>query len=150
MGSDDNPHQPNTWPAESTIPGFRDFTTKFYWECWQTTQQILRALAIGLGLEDEEFLLKLHDGNSNQVSLRHYLPIAAAEVETNQKERLAAHTDISSITLLFQDDCGGLEVEASGQPGKFIPAPPIENALVMNIGDILMRWSNGTFPSLLA
>jgi hypothetical protein len=64
----------------------------------------------------------------------------------NQKmKRLSAHTDFDSFTLLFQDDCGGLEVQKSGRPGEFIHAEPIKNALVMNIGDVLMRGSNGEF-----
>jgi isopenicillin N synthase-like dioxygenase len=45
--------------------------------------------------------------------------------------------------LLFQDDCGGLEVEDINNPGQFIPATPIKNAIVMNVGDLLQRWSNG-------
>jgi isopenicillin N synthase-like dioxygenase len=118
---------------------------KLYWECWQTAQLILRALAIGLNLDDEEFFLKFHNGHQNQIAMRHYLPIAAAEVETRQRERLGRHTDYGTVTLLFQDDCGGLEVEAPGEPGKYISAPPVENALVMNVGDLLMRWSNGKF-----
>lgn len=54
-------------------------------------------------------------------------------------------TDWSSVTLLFQDDCGGLEVEDVSQPGTFIPAAPIKNALVVNAGDVLQMWSNGTY-----
>jgi isopenicillin N synthase-like dioxygenase len=105
----------------------------------------LRALATGLGLDDEEFFLKYHDGHGNQIALRHYMPVAAAEIESGQKERLGTHSDFGTVTLLFQDDCGGLEVEAPREPGKFISATPIENALVMNVGDLLQHWSNGKF-----
>jgi isopenicillin N synthase-like dioxygenase len=45
---------------------------------------------------------------------------------------------------LFQDACGGLEVEDPHKPGEFIAATPIEGACVVNVGDLLMRWSNGT------
>jgi isopenicillin N synthase-like dioxygenase len=45
--------------------------------------------------------------------------------------------------MLFQDDCGGLEVEDQHVPGEFIKATPLKNAIVMNVGDLLMRWSNG-------
>lgn len=45
--------------------------------------------------------------------------------------------------MLFQDDCGGLEVAT--RAGEFVKAPPVKNAIVMNIGDLLMRWSNGIF-----
>lgn len=45
--------------------------------------------------------------------------------------------------MLFQDDAGGLQVENPKNPGSFIDATPMKNALVMNVGDLLMRWSNG-------
>jgi isopenicillin N synthase-like dioxygenase len=98
-----------------------------------------------MGLDEEEFFLKFHNGHGNKIALRHYLPIAAAEIETKQKERLGAHTDFGTVTLLFQDDCGGLEVEVPGEPGKYMPAALVKNGLVMNIGDLLMHWSNGKF-----
>ena len=47
--------------------------------------------------------------------------------------------------MLFQDDCGGLEFEDPNHPGSFIPAAPIPGALALNIGDMLQRFSNGTF-----
>lgn len=56
---------------------------------------------------------------------------------------MPAHTDWGSVTMLFQDDCGGLEVQ--NRHGEFVKAPPLKNAIIMNIGDILMRWSNGMF-----
>ena len=51
----------------------------------------------------------------------------------------------STLTVLFQDDCGGLEFEDPNHPGSFIPATPIPSALALNIGDMLQRFSNGTF-----
>ena len=51
--------------------------------------------------------------------------------------------------MLLQDDAGGLEVENLQQPGTFIPATPVAGTLVLNVGDLLQRWSNGmsSFPS---
>lgn len=43
--------------------------------------------------------------------------------------------------MLFQDDCGGLEVQT--RQGEFVKAEPVKGAIIMNIGDLLMRWSNG-------
>lgn len=57
--------------------------------------------------------------------------------------RLPAHTDFGTITLVFQDECGGLEIEHPKKPGEFIRADPVKDAIVMNIGDLLMRWTNG-------
>jgi isopenicillin N synthase-like dioxygenase len=117
----------------------------FYWECWKTAQNVLRAISLGLGFEDEEALLKYHSGHGNELSLRHYPPVKESVIGADEMRLLGAHTDFDSITLLFQDNCGGLEVQKSDAPGKFIHAEPIQDTLLMNIGDVLMRWSNGKF-----
>ena len=57
----------------------------------------------------------------------------------------APHTDYGFITLLAQDDVGGLEVR--NKAGEWIAAPPIADTFVMNVGDILARWSGGLFAS---
>ncbi len=58
----------------------------------------------------------------------------------------APHTDYGFITMLAQDAVGGLEVR-NGR-GAWVPAPPIPGTFVMNVGDILTRWSNGRLPSV--
>jgi isopenicillin N synthase-like dioxygenase len=57
----------------------------------------------------------------------------------------APHTDYGFITILAQDEVGGLEVR--NRHNQWIPAPPIEGTFVMNVADILQRWSNGRFAS---
>jgi len=116
--------------------------TSFYWTCWELAQVILKALALGLGI-DEELMMKPHSGHYNQLRLLHYPPIPANQLEGGRFARMPAHTDWTTITMLFQDDCGGLQVERAGQPGVFVDAEPVEGTLVLNVGDLLMRWSNG-------
>lgn len=143
IGSEWNHDQPNVWLPESTLPGFKQSTSQFYWKCNEVAQSILQALAIGIGLDDSSHLTRHHSGHNNQLRLLHYPPVAAADLESEKVARMPAHSDWSTITLLFQDDCGGLEIEDQHQAGKFVPAIPIEGACVMNVGDLLMRWSNG-------
>ena len=100
-------------------------------------------MALGVGLDDPDYFVKFHSGNSCQLRLLHYPPVPAANIESKKMARMPAHSDWSTITMLFQDDCGGLEVEDPHTPGKFVPATPIPGACVMNVGDMLMRWSNG-------
>lgn len=119
--------------------------TRFYWDCDRVGKEVLRALAVGLYLEDTEYLTRKHSGNANQLRLLHYLPVPAEDLENDRVSRCAPHTDWSSITLLFQDDCGGLEVEDTSRPGMFVSAPPVKNSIIMNVGDLLQRWSNGPF-----
>jgi isopenicillin N synthase-like dioxygenase len=117
--------------------------TQFYWTCFNAASDILRALSFGLGLDSEDHLLRLHSGHYNQLRLLHYPPVPARAIKEGAMARMPAHTDWSSMTMLFQDDCGGLEIEDPNVPGKFVPAEPLKGALVMNVGDLLMRWSNG-------
>ena len=53
----------------------------------------------------------------------------------------------STFTLLFQDECGGLEFEDPNHAGSFLPAVAVPGALTLNVGDMLQRFSNGTFLS---
>ncbi|GAB7350980.1 hypothetical protein MBLNU459_g1477t1 [Dothideomycetes sp. NU459] len=149
IGSEDNAAQPNVWLPESVLPGFREFTTTFYWKCNEVAQVLLKAIAIGLGLDSPEYLLNFHTGHENQLRLLHYPPIAADELESKRSARMPAHSDWGIVTLLFQDDCGGLQIEDPLQKDRFQAAPPMKGALVMNIGDLLMRWSNDYLKSTL-
>lgn len=119
--------------------------TRFYWECFKVGGDIMRALALGIGLEDEDYILRKHSGHNNQLRLLHYPPVPAEALESQRMARMPAHTDWSSMTMLFQDDCGGLEVEDLSKPGSFVSATPVKNAIVMNVGDLLQMWSNGAF-----
>jgi isopenicillin N synthase-like dioxygenase len=119
--------------------------TNFYWEYWKVGRELLRAVAVGLDLQDEDYLAKKHSGHDNQLRLLHYLPVPAADLENNRVGWCSAHTDWSSMTMLLQDECGGLEVEDVTKPGTFVAAEPVKHAIVLNVGDLLQRWSNGTF-----
>lgn len=143
IGSETLAGQPNQWLPEEALPGFRAFMTGFYWSCFGAARELLRAIALGIGLGDEDFLLRFHSGENNQLRLLHYPPVETEKLSSNALARMPAHSDWGSITMLFQDDCGGLQVEDPKRPGEFVEATPVEGALVMNVGDLLMRWSNG-------
>lgn len=62
--------------------------------------------------------------------------------------RISEHTDFGTVTLLFQDSTGGLEIEDQGMPGRYFAVPcksPTE--MIVNIGDCLQRWTNDRFCS---
>ncbi|XDG04426.1 hypothetical protein ABKA04_004041 [Annulohypoxylon sp. FPYF3050] len=149
IGSEESRLQPNVWLPEDVLPGFREFMVPFYWKCFEAGKELLRALAIGIGLEDEDFFLRFHSGENNQLRLLHYPPVEAEKLSSNEVARMPAHSDWGTITMLFQDDCGGLQVEHPNEPDHFVDATPMKNALVMNVGDLLMRWSNDFLKSTL-
>ncbi|EFR03380.1 flavonol synthase/flavanone 3-hydroxylase [Nannizzia gypsea CBS 118893] len=148
MGREDDESIPNIWLPESTIPGFRAFFNSFYEINHGVGQEILCAVAIGMGLE-RDFFESYHTMKDNQIRLLHYPPVEEEMLLQGKKERIAAHTDFATMTLLFQDDVGGLEVEDVHQKGVFNPVPYIPGTIVVNIGDFLMRWSNDTLRSTM-
>lgn len=84
--------------------------TDFYWECHKTAMSIMSAMALGVGLEDEKHFVPTHPGHNNQLRLLHYPPVPAVSIESQNSTRMGAHSDWGSITMVFQDDCGGLQV----------------------------------------
>lgn len=122
--------------------------TKFYWRLEELAKAVLLAFGEGLNLTESEMekMLTLHSGHNNQLRLLHYPPVPAEWLEKTIVARMPAHTDWSSFTFLFQDDCGGLELENPGSK-EFVAATPKEGTLVLNIGDMWMRASNGIFSS---
>lgn len=69
--------------------------TDFYWTFQQTARFVLRVLAQGIRLGDEETeeLLRLHSGLNNQLRLLHYPPLRAADVQAGKVARMPAHSD---------------------------------------------------------
>lgn len=168
IGSEGNKDQPNQWIPEDVFPGFQNFMSEFYWDCHKSAMSILSAMALGVGIKDENYFVPMHSGHNNQLRLLHYPPVPAANIENQSSARMGAHSDWPTITLLFQDDCGGLQVsyyrssivnthvtltspkiENPHKQGEFIDVPPLKDAIVMNVGDLLMRWSNGMSPQSL-
>jgi isopenicillin N synthase-like dioxygenase len=74
-----------------------------------------------------------------------FYPPSTIEDEKEERFGVAPHTDFGVLTLLLQDNSGGLQVRSKA--GEWIEAPPIEGTLVCNIGDLLARWSNNRFAS---
>ncbi|KAI0521894.1 hypothetical protein F5B22DRAFT_508917 [Xylaria bambusicola] len=149
IGSEVFAQQPNVWIPEDVLPGFREFTTAFYSRCFEVAKELLRALALGLGLDDEEFFVRFHSGLNNQLRLLHYPPVEVEKLAKGEVERMPAHSDWGTITMLFQDNGGGLQVEDPNQHGHFVDATPMDGALILNVGDLLMRWSNDYLKSTL-
>ncbi|ODV97465.1 hypothetical protein PACTADRAFT_66530 [Pachysolen tannophilus NRRL Y-2460] len=138
----------NFWPEDTDIPGFKAGCQNYYNKATLTSKYFLRALALGMDL-NEDFFLNYHIDSENQLRLLHYPPTKEQDLRNGSTERIAAHTDFGTMTLLLQDSCGGLEVEDPYHKGVFIPAPYVPGALVVNTGDFLMRWSNNALKSTL-
>ncbi|MCU0526414.1 MAG: isopenicillin N synthase family oxygenase [Elainella sp. Prado103] len=119
------------------LASFRIPIDPFYQVCLQQiAYPLLQAFALALELPPS-FLVDRH-GQNFFLRLLHY-PALAKPALTDQL-RAGAHTDYGTMTLLFQDSAGGLEILT--RAGVWLPVPSRSNAVLVNIGDALQRWSN--------
>lgn len=137
-----NEYPDNIWPKE--VSDFQEVCTEVYETFEQTGQNLLRAIALYLGLEENYFDSKVHNGNSI-LRLLHYYPVADKSEIPEGAVRAAAHGDINLITLLMGGSADGLQ--AQSLDGTWIPVSPKEDEIVINIGDMLERLTNGKLRS---
>ncbi|OKL55454.1 hypothetical protein UA08_09277 [Talaromyces atroroseus] len=142
------------WPSDEDVPHFKDTTTEFLDKCAKVSNQVLSCLAIALNLPDDHFRVA-NDPNKpdclTQLRLIHY-PASENAVGT---WRAGSHTDIGILTLLFQREgedgleiCPGRESHSSFAMGDvFTPLPAHTGPIVVNIGDMLMAWSDDRLKS---
>ena len=131
---------PNQWPA--FLPEMRARLMAYFQSTQLCGQRLLRAFATGLDVRPDYFLQHV-DKPVSRGALIYYPPRSP---EPNAGEFGAApHSDFGTLTLLAQDDVGGLQVQEKS--GAWIDAEPIDGTFVVNVGDLLARWSNGRFES---
>ena len=117
----------------------------FYDAAFKTQMQLLSALAIALGISASH-LQAMHNRAENEFRLLHYPAIPASTLADGAATRIAEHTDFGTITMLFQDAVGGLQVENQTRPGVFASVESATSTdLILNIGDSLQRLTNDTF-----
>ena len=133
-------HMPNNlWPSE--VPSFRDTFEELFATFDRTGLKVLSAIARYLGLDKDYFADTVHEGNS-VLRLLHYPPQSEP---TGEHIRAGAHEDINTITLLLGAEEAGLELLT--KDGRWIPVSPKPGELVINIGDMLQRLTNGRLRS---
>ena len=129
----------NVWPAE--VEGFRETFLELYDAFDAAGLKVLRAIARFLQVDEEYFTDTVRDGNS-VMRLLHYPPI---DKPTGNQIRAGAHEDINTITLLLGAEEAGLELKT--RDGRWLPVSPKPGELVVNIGDMLQRLTNGRLRS---
>jgi isopenicillin N synthase-like dioxygenase len=129
----------NLWPEE--VPGFRREAYGLFEALDKLGSQVLSALALHLGLDENYFADKTDFGNSILRPI-HYPPITAPDIPN---VRAGAHEDINLITLLVGASAAGLEVKS--RQGEWVPFTADADTIVVNIGDMLQRLTNHVYPS---
>ncbi|KAM0811537.1 putative Fe2OG dioxygenase domain-containing protein [Seiridium cardinale] len=144
----------SAWPNDVDVPKFRETTESFMSKCADISNRVLSCFSVALGF-DEDFLVTANDPVKSdcmtQLRLLHYPPAENAAGTW----RAGTHTDIGCLTLLFQRDgedgleiCPGRESCTSHAMGDvFTPLPAKTGPIVVNIGDMLMAWSDDRLKS---
>jgi isopenicillin N synthase-like dioxygenase len=129
---------PNQWP--SGMPLFREVTYAYHENMVALSKQLLRGIAISLDLPDDYFESRLRKPVSIQ-RLLHY-PTQNGQID-EKTIGIGAHTDYGNLTILAQDDVGGLQV--MNRDGDWIEGTPIPGTFVINIGDLIQRLTNDVY-----
>lgn len=126
---------PNQYP---NLEGFVPLVQQHYELTMQVGLRILKAMAIALK-QPEDFFTQSFNYPVSVLRFIHYPP------QKEMSNGAGAHTDYGCITLLYQDQTGGLQVQ--GVDGEWVDASPVENSFVVNIGDLMQRWTNDRYKS---
>lgn len=131
------------WPSTTDLPVFREVVTRYQQAVLAVANDLLRVLAIALDLDGGFFADRMSDP---QCFLRmfHYEPQSATP---DKRETILTdpHTDYGLITLLATDGVPGLEVRPLGGDWTMVAAPA--RSLIVNLGDMLARWTNDRYVS---
>ena len=132
---------PNIWPVGA--PTLRPAMEAYYQAMEGLTHTLSQVAALALELPEDWFDIKL-DRHTSHLRLLHY-PAPEGALESGQL-RCGEHTDLGALTILRNEAVpGGLEVR--DRNGDWLAAPALPNTFVVNIGDLMMRWTNDRWTS---
>jgi len=134
-------HGSNLFPAN--IPLFRETVLDYMAAMTQLAHTLMAGIALSLGLEESYFVARYTSDPLILFRIFNYPPDPSPH-EIQQSWGVGEHTDYGLLTILKQDDSGGLDVKSKSQ---WIAAPPIPGSFVCNIGDMLDRMTGGRYRS---
>jgi isopenicillin N synthase-like dioxygenase len=147
------------WPSDVRLPGFHHFFDRFWQDCANLFDQLLDCLSDAPNLDPQDRFLKFHTTSRYRMNLHHYPAVATSE---EYHTRMGPHSDTGTLSLLFQDEIGGLEVgdrnsvagkcsaRTFGQlNGKFKAVQPIDGTILVFVGYMMGQWTNSRWKSTI-
>ena len=130
----------NKWPK--FLPSLQQNAMSYFHQINELAKNLLTCFAMGLNLK-ENFFIRNCNAPLSRASLVYYpdQPKEMGEMQFGVSE----HTDFGLLTILCQDSVGGLQIK--GLDGQWFHAPPIEGTLIVNVADLLSRWTGGIYKS---
>lgn len=145
IGKENEPGYSNYWPQELSDSSFRDDLTCYFQTMDGLYLRLMKMIGVGLKLPDPDFFVKQCNDQHENLRLLHYH--ALPPDHPNKMIRGNVHTDFGALTLLVQDSVGGLRVK--NVDGTWINVEPVPYSIIVNVGDMLMRWSNDRLKATL-
>jgi len=130
---------PNQWPK---LENFKEVLEKYTYNMTKLGRNLMRLALLSSGVKDLSVMQSL-DTPTIWLRLLHYPPIS--KNSPSDLYGSAPHTDFGCLTILAQDEIGGLQVQT--REGKWIDVPKLEGSFVVNVGDMLSRYTNGLLRS---
>jgi isopenicillin N synthase-like dioxygenase len=136
IGKEDEAEYANRWPSELAEQGFKQDMLTYFNTFDQLYCRLMNYLGVGLGLDDKDYFQERCNEQHCNLRLLHYPEVKKDEVTPSDEPviRGARHTDFGTLTLLCQDQTGGLRVERLD--GTWIYVPPVLGGIVVNVGDV--------------
>ena len=134
-------HAPNIWPDRPA--DLRPTWLSYYAAMETLASRLMRLFAIGLGLDEHHFAAFVDEHITN-LTANHYP--AVDEPPLPDQFRKGPHSDWGTLTILYQDGTGGLEVLDRRTDG-WVGVPVIEGTFVVNVGDLMATWTNDRWRS---
>ena len=139
-------HGANLLPGDAVLPGFADTVFGYMAQLITLGHRVMGLVAISLGLPEDYFATRYTA--DPLVLFRIFLyPSRPVPEGVDARHGVGEHTDYGLLTLLRQDDVGGLQVKTPGSDSGWISAPPLPGSFVCNIGDMLDRMTGGLYRS---
>lgn len=131
---------PNQWPE---MENFREPVMAYHREMLRLSGQLYRGFALSLDLAENYFDPHITKPIA-ELRLAHYPPQTPV-YDPDKIIGIGAHSDYDVFTIVATGDVPALEVQNAAD--QWIPAPPIKGTFVVNVGDLLQRWTNDLYRS---
>ncbi|KAH8810917.1 hypothetical protein F5884DRAFT_699449 [Xylogone sp. PMI_703] len=136
---------------EKHLPGFLDFLKMWFAACFKQSLENMRLVCEILGMEDVDYIGKMFQPRHlcTHTTWNYFLGMPLSPLASGSPvNRLNAHTDYGQFTMLFQDMVGGLELY-DYEKNIYCPVAPIKGAMILQVGDLLEKQTNGRWLSAL-
>uniref|UniRef100_A0A0D9VWF0 Fe2OG dioxygenase domain-containing protein n=1 Tax=Leersia perrieri TaxID=77586 RepID=A0A0D9VWF0_9ORYZ len=130
----------NKWPDD--IPGFREAIEEYGEAVEELAFKLLELIARSLGLRPDRLHGFFKDDQTTFIRLNHYPPCPSPDLALG----VGRHKDAGALTVLYQDDVGGLDVRRRSD-GEWVRVRPVPHSFIINVGDIIQVWSNDRYES---